>query len=76
MEESIGKTETLGVSKRLSELLEAAQKQLLHGTAGALHAAGVADVVVIDHDPRLAGVLPRTVKVEQDADGYSQVVEV
>jgi DNA repair exonuclease SbcCD ATPase subunit len=42
----------------------------------ALHGAGVADVVVIDHDPRLSAVLPRAVIVERDPQGYSAVREV
>ena len=41
----------------------------------ALHDAGVADVVVIDHDPRLSATLPRTVEVRVGPDGYSQVHE-
>jgi DNA repair exonuclease SbcCD ATPase subunit len=46
------------------------------GVVAALHHAGVADVVVIDHDPRLSGVLPRTVEVSRGPDGYSRMQEV
>lgn len=42
----------------------------------ALHNAGVADVVVIDHDPRLSSTLKRTVKVSRSAAGYSKLEEV
>lgn len=42
----------------------------------ALHGVGVADIVVIDHDPRLAETLPRKVKVSRDpATGYSTIGE-
>ena len=46
------------------------------GVVTALHHAGVDDVVVIDHDPRLSGVLPRTVRVYLGPDGYSRTEEV
>lgn len=46
------------------------------GVVTALHHAGVADVVVIDHDPRLSGVLPRTIRAFIGEDGYSRVEEV
>jgi hypothetical protein len=46
------------------------------GVVAALHHAGVADVVVIDHDPRLSGVLPRTVRAFRGPDGYSRIEEV
>lgn len=45
------------------------------GVVTALHHAGVADVVVIDHDPRLHGVFDRTAYVERGPDGYSRVTE-
>ena len=49
-----------------------------HGKAAvvhALHAAGLDDIVVIDHDPRLSSTLPRTVRVTRDASGYSSLSE-
>ena len=46
------------------------------GVVTALHHAGVADVVVIDHDPALHGTLPRTVMVSRGTDGYSMVEEL
>lgn len=42
----------------------------------ALHSAGVADVVVIDHDPTLSGALPRTIVAKRGSDGYSRVQEI
>ncbi len=42
----------------------------------ALSEAGVADVVIVDHDPRLASALGRTVNVSKDENGYSVVKEV
>ena len=42
----------------------------------ALHGAGVADVVIIDHDPRLSSTLPRTIEVRRDADGFSVLEEL
>jgi DNA repair exonuclease SbcCD ATPase subunit len=42
----------------------------------ALHDAGVADVVIIDHDPTLTGALPRTIRVSRGEDDYSKVEEV
>lgn len=44
--------------------------------ATALHHMGVADIVLIDHDPSAVGALNRTVLVERGADGWSQVREV
>lgn len=44
--------------------------------AAALASAGVHDVVVIDHDTRLSGVLARTVRTSRGADGYSVVEEL
>ena len=49
-----------------------------HGKAAvvhALHGAGVGDVVIIDHDPRLSSTLPRTIKVTRDAKGFSVMTE-
>lgn len=46
------------------------------GVAQAIAQAGVADVVVIDHDPRLADVLPRVVRVARHPEGdYSTISE-
>lgn len=46
------------------------------GVAEAIAQAGVADVVVIDHDPRLADVLPRVVGVQRHpTEGYSMIVD-
>lgn len=42
----------------------------------ALHEAGVADVVIIDHDPRLSSTLPRTIKITRGRKGYSNMEEV
>lgn len=42
----------------------------------ALHGAGVADVVIIDHDPRLSSTLPRTIQVRRDSDGFSIMEEL
>jgi DNA repair exonuclease SbcCD ATPase subunit len=39
----------------------------------ALSGAGVRDVVLIDHDPRLTGALPRTIVVRRGPDGWSQI---
>lgn len=41
----------------------------------ALASTSVADVVVIDHDTRLTGQLPRTIRVSRGPDGYSTVEE-
>ena len=51
---------------------EAGKAAVVH----ALHGAGVADVVVVDHDPRLSAVLPRCVEVVRGSDGYSEIREV
>jgi len=32
--------------------------------------------VVVDHDPRLSAVLPRTVEVSRDADNHSVIKEI
>lgn len=50
---------------------EAGKAAVVH----ALHGAGVADVVVVDHDPRLSAVLPRCVEIVRGSDGYSTVKE-
>jgi len=42
----------------------------------ALHNAGVADVVMIDHDPRLSSALPRTITVSRDSKGHSTLEEI
>ena len=42
----------------------------------ALHNAGVADVVMIDHDPRLSSALPRTIMVSRDSKGHSTLEEI
>ena len=51
-----------------------------HGKAAvvlALQEAGVSDVVVIDHDPRLSSTLPRTVIVSRGGpNSYSKIREV
>ena len=50
-----------------------------HGKAAvveALHSAGVADVVIIDHDPRLSSTLPRTIKVTRGPKGHSVLEEL
>ena len=39
------------------------------GVANAIHRSGVADVVVIDHDPSLSGSLPRVIKVIREHNG-------
>ena len=39
----------------------------------ALHEAGVSDVVIIDHDPRLSATLPRTIKVTRGRAGHSEM---
>jgi len=41
--------------------------------ATALTYAGVADVVCIDHDPRLSATLPRSITVSRGSDGYTEV---
>ena len=46
------------------------------GVVQALHSAGIEDVVVIDHDPRLSSTLPRTIEVSRGEDGFSQVLEI
>lgn len=51
------------------EVFSGMDEQGKAAAAQALHAAGVADVVVIDHDPRLSGVLPRTVTVTKGPKG-------
>jgi len=51
---------------------EAGKAAVVH----ALHGSGVADVVVVDHDPRLSAVLPRTVEVSRDADNHSVIKEI
>ncbi len=43
------------------------------GVVYALHGAGIEDVVIIDHDPRLSSKLPRTLKVKRGKDGYSEI---
>ena len=43
--------------------------------AQAIHNTGVADVVCIDHDPRLSGVIDRHVETYLDDDGYSRLRE-
>jgi DNA repair exonuclease SbcCD ATPase subunit len=43
------------------------------GVVYALHGAGIADVVIIDHDPRLSSTLPRTLKVKRGKDGTSEI---
>lgn len=51
-----------------------------HGKAAvvhALHGAGIEDIVIIDHDPRLSSTLPRTIRVDRDGAGHSRLtVEV
>lgn len=50
-----------------------------HGKAAvvqALHDAGISDVVVIDHDPRLSSTLPRTIKVTRNKQGHSIIEEL
>jgi DNA repair exonuclease SbcCD ATPase subunit len=50
-----------------------------HGKAAvvdALHNAGIADVVIIDHDPRLSSTLRRTIKVSRDKHGHSIMTEL
>jgi DNA repair exonuclease SbcCD ATPase subunit len=50
-----------------------------HGKAAvvhALHGAGIADVVIVDHDPRLSSTLPRTIRVTRGGDGFSEIEEV
>jgi len=42
---------------------------------GALGEAGVADVVLVDHDPRAAGRLGRTVVARRGDDGWSTLAE-
>ena len=39
------------------------------GVATAIHRSGVADVIVIDHDPALSGSLPRVIKVIREIEG-------
>ena len=51
------------------EVFSGLDEQGKASAAQALHEAGVADVVVIDHDPRLSGVLPRTVRVTKGPRG-------
>ena len=51
------------------EVFSGMDEQGKQAVAQALHRAGVADVLVIDHDDRLVGVLPRTIKVERDENG-------
>lgn len=41
----------------------------------ALTAAGVADIIVIDHDSRLVGQLPRTIEVSLDENGFGVLKE-
>lgn len=41
-----------------------------------IHAAGVADVVVVDHSPALAGSLPRAIRATIGSDGYTVLSEV
>jgi DNA repair exonuclease SbcCD ATPase subunit len=50
---------------------EAGKSAVVH----ALHGAGVADVVVVDHDPRLSAVLPRTIEVVRGSNGFSEIKE-
>lgn len=40
-----------------------------------LHGAGVADVVVVDHNPQLSAALPRAVKATIGPDGYTRLTE-
>jgi len=40
-----------------------------------LHSAGIEDVVIIDHDPRLSSTLPRTIEVSRGPGGFSQIEE-
>ena len=40
-----------------------------------LHGAGVADVVVVDHNERLSGVLPRCCTATIGPDGYTRLAE-
>ena len=42
----------------------------------ALHGAGIADIVIIDHDPRLSSVLDRTLEVVRDSDEHSIIREI
>jgi len=42
----------------------------------ALHGAGIADIVIIDHDPRLSSVLNRTLEVSRDSDEHSRIREL
>jgi len=39
------------------------------GVATAIHRSGVADVIVIDHDPALSGSLPRVISVVREKEG-------
>lgn len=40
-----------------------------------LHGAGVADVVVVDHNPQLSAALPRSVRATIGPDGYTRLTE-
>lgn len=57
------------------EVLSGLDQTGKHQVTKALHEAGIADVVVVDHDPALYGSLPRTVKVTKGSDG-SRVEEL
>lgn len=57
------------------EVFSGMDEQGKQAVAQAIHQAGVADVVVIDHDPRLSGVLPRTIEVTRGPEG-SQIEEL
>lgn len=57
------------------EVLSGLDSEGKHQVTKALHNAGIADIVVVDHDPALYGSLPRTVKVVKDSNG-SRVAEV
>jgi len=49
------------------------------GKAAVAHAiagAGVSDVLIIDHDPTLAGALGRTIEVSRGSDGYTVLTEI
>jgi DNA repair exonuclease SbcCD ATPase subunit len=52
-----------------SGLDEEGKRAVVH----ALNAAGVADVVVIDHDPALAMALPRAFQIVKAADKFSRI---
>lgn len=56
------------------EVLSGLDQEGKHQVTKALHDAGIADIVVVDHDPALYGSLPRTVKVSKGRQG--SVVEV